>query len=138
MLDRCPGLRGTVVEHNSLPDAEMAPLLKGARAVLLPSFAEGFGFPVIEALALGAPVLCSDIPALRETGGSVPEYLDPLDGLGWRAAILDYAAEPSPRRDAQLARLAGWRPPRWSEHFAEVDRFLAQLGECPPGTSRRP
>jgi hypothetical protein len=89
-------------------------------------------------LALGAPVLCSDIPALRETGGSVPEYLDPLDGLGWRAAILDYADEPSPRRDAQLARLAGWRPPRWSEHFAEVDRFLAQLGECPPGTSRRP
>jgi glycosyltransferase involved in cell wall biosynthesis len=126
MLDRCPGLRGTVIEHNVMPDADMVRLLKGARSVLLPSFAEGFGFPVIEALALGVPVLCSDIPALRETGSSVPEYLDPLDGLGWRAAILDYAAALSPRREAQLARLAGWRPPRWQEHFAMVERFLAE------------
>ena len=134
MLDRCPALRETVVEHNVLPDAEMVGLLKGARAMLLPSFAEGFGFPVIEAFALGVPALCSDIPALRETGGTIAEYLDPLDGPGWRAAILDYAASPSPRREAQLARLAGWRPPDWQEHFAIVDRFLAETstatGHC--------
>jgi glycosyltransferase involved in cell wall biosynthesis len=126
MLDRCPALRGAVIEHNALPDADMVRLVKGARALLLPSFAEGFGFPVIEALALGVPALCSDIPALRETGGSVPEYLDPLDGPGWRAAILDYAAAHSPRREAQLARLAGWRPPDWRDHFATVERFLAE------------
>lgn len=126
MLDRCPGLRGTVIEHNVMPDADMVSLLKGARSVLLPSFAEGFGFPVIEALVLGVPVLCSDIPALRETGGCVPEYLDPLDGPGWRAAILDYATPLSPRRAAQLARLAGWRPPRWQEHFSMVERFLGE------------
>ena len=126
MLDRCPALRGTVIEHNTLSDADMVRLVKGARALLLPSFAEGFGFPVIEALALGVPALCSDIPALRETGGSVPEYLDPLDGAGWRAAILDYAAAPSARREAQLARLAGWRPPDWRDHFAVVERFLAE------------
>ena len=126
MLDRCPALRGIVVEHNVLPDAEMVHIVKGARALLLPSFAEGFGFPVIEAFALGVPVLCSDIPALRETGGAIAEYLDPLDGPGWRAAILDYAAAPSPLREAQLARLAGWRPPAWKEHFATVDRFVAE------------
>jgi glycosyltransferase involved in cell wall biosynthesis len=126
MLDRCTALRGAVIEHNALPDADMVRLVKGARALLLPSFAEGFGFPVIEALALGVPALCSDIPALRETGGSVPEYLDPLDGPGWRAAILDYAAAHSPRREAQLARLAGWRPPDWRDHFATVERFLAE------------
>jgi hypothetical protein len=91
----------------------------------LPSFAEGFGFPVIEAFALGVPALCSDIPALRETGGSVAEYLDPLDGPGWRAAILDYAAPISPRREAQMARLAGWQPPLWRDHFAIVGRFIA-------------
>src|SRR4029079_9804715 len=84
MLDRCPALRGLVIEHNALPDAAMVPLLKGARAMLLPSFAEGFGFPVVEALQLGIPALCSDIAALRETGGAVPEFLDPLDGPGWR------------------------------------------------------
>jgi glycosyltransferase involved in cell wall biosynthesis len=127
MLDRCPVLRRAVIEHNALPDAEMVSLLRGASAVLLPSFAEGFGFPVIEALALGVPVLCSDIPALRETGGSVPEFLDPLDGPGWRSAVLDYARPSSPRRDAQLARLAGWQPPRWQDHFADIERFISDI-----------
>jgi glycosyltransferase involved in cell wall biosynthesis len=127
MLDRCPALRDIVIEHNALPDAAMVSLLRGARALLLPSFAEGFGFPVIEALQLGVPVLCSDIPALRETGGAVPEFLDPLDGPGWRAAILDYAAPGSPRRAAQLARLAAWQPPRWEAYFAAVDRFIADV-----------
>jgi glycosyltransferase involved in cell wall biosynthesis len=127
MLDRCPALRDTVIEYNTMPDAAMVGLLRGARALLLPSFAEGFGFPVIEALQLGVPALCSDIAALRETGGAVPEFLDPLDGAGWHRAILDYAAPDSPRRAAQLARLAAWRPPRWDAYFAAVDRFIAEL-----------
>ncbi len=131
MLDRCPAVRGTVIEHNALPDAEMVRLLKGACALLLPSFAEGFGFPLIEGLELGVPALCSDIPALRETGGAVPEFLDPLDGPGWRSAILDYAAPRSPRREAQLARLADWDPPRWDDHFAIVDRFIAEVAASP-------
>jgi glycosyltransferase involved in cell wall biosynthesis len=126
MLERCPALRGVVIEHNSLPDSDMVRLLRGARALLLPSFAEGFGFPLIEAFGVGVPALCSDIAALRETGGAVPEYLDPLDGPGWRSAILDYAAEPSPRRAAQLARLGQWQPPRWQNHFASVERFIAE------------
>jgi glycosyltransferase involved in cell wall biosynthesis len=127
MLERCPALRGAVIEHNAMPDAEMVPLLKGACALLLPSFAEGFGFPLIEALELGVPALCSDIPALRETGGSVPDFIDPLDGPGWHSAILDYASPGSPRRAAQLDRLSGWDPPRWDHHFAIVDRFIAEV-----------
>jgi len=131
MLDRCPALRGTVIEHNTLPDREMVRLIEGARAVLLPSFAEGFGFPLIEALQLGVPALCSDIAALRETGGHVPEFFDPLDGPGWRMAILDYAAPDSPRRQAQLARLQQWQAPRWDDHFAIVDRFIAEISAPP-------
>ncbi len=127
LLDRCPALRDTVIEHNAVSDAALVPLLRGARALLLPSFAEGFGFPVIEALQLGLPALCSDIAALRETGGAVPEFLDPLDGPGWRAAILDYALPQSPRRAAQLARLAAWLPPRWDAYFAIVDHFIADV-----------
>jgi glycosyltransferase involved in cell wall biosynthesis len=131
MLERCPALRGLVIEHNSLPDAEMAKLVRGARALLLPSFAEGFGFPVVEALALGVPVLCSGLRALRETGGQVPEYLHPLDGCGWRAAILDYAAPQSSRREMQLRRLAAWQPARWEDHFAAVRRLVAQIAASP-------
>ncbi|MBV9824295.1 MAG: glycosyltransferase family 4 protein [Alphaproteobacteria bacterium] len=129
MLERCPGLRETVIEYNQLPDREMVRLLRGAQAMLLPSFAEGFGFPLIEALQFGVPALCSDIPALRETGMGVPEFFDPIDGIGWRSAILDYTAPQSPRRAAQLERLSRWHPPRWEQHFTMVDRLLAEIAE---------
>jgi len=126
IVGRLAGLHPFVEECTGLSDAEVASLLRGARGLLLPSFAEGFGLPVIEALASGVPVLCSELPALRESGGGVPEYLDPLDAKAWRTAILDYAGD-SPRRAAQLARLAEWRAPSWDEHFAIVDRLLAGL-----------
>lgn len=131
MLERCPGLRGLVIEHNTLPDAEMTRLLRGARALLLPSFAEGFGFPLVEALAHGVPALVSTIPALRESGGDVPEYIDPIDGEGWRAAVLDYGRSASPRRQAQLARLQHWRPPSWQDHFAAVEALIADTAGRP-------
>jgi glycosyltransferase involved in cell wall biosynthesis len=127
MLERCPALRGVVLERANVPDIEVADLLAGARALLLPSFAEGFGFPLVEALALGVPVLCSDLAALRETGGAVPEYFDPLDGLGWRTAIEDYSHPDSPRRAAQLQRLTGWTPPRWQDHFTAANALIAEV-----------
>lgn len=118
---------GLVEDRGRLPDAEAAALLRGARALLFPSLAEGFGIPLAEALALGVPVLASDIPAFREVGGAVPEFLDPLDGPGWRQAVLDYAQPDSPSRAAQLARLAFWRAPRWEDHFARVERVLERV-----------
>jgi glycosyltransferase involved in cell wall biosynthesis len=149
MLERCPALRGVVLERSDVPDDEAARLVRGARALLLPSFAEGFGFPMVEALALGVPVLCSNLAALRENGGDVPEYLDPLDGLGWRSAVIDYALPASPRRAAQLRRLSGWRAPSWQDHFAAVEALIAEAqligqyeAESPPapglGARREP
>jgi glycosyltransferase involved in cell wall biosynthesis len=117
---------GTVIEHAEMPDSGVAALLRGARALLLPSFAEGFGLPVVEALAQGVPVLCSDLPALRESGGGVPDYLDPADGAAWQQAVVDHLGD-SPRRRDQLARLARWQPPRWKAHFAVVERLIADL-----------
>ncbi|MCK8785797.1 glycosyltransferase family 4 protein [Roseomonas sp. NAR14] len=124
LLDRCAALRGLVEERGGIPDDLAVRLVAGARALLFPSFAEGYGLPLAEALALGVPALCSDLPALREVGGEVPDYLDPLDGPGWRRAILDYAMPGSPARTAQLARLPGWSAPRWDSHFVGVDALL--------------
>ena len=116
----------TVFEHPDLDDAAVARLLQGARALLFPSFAEGYGLPLGEALAAGVPAIASDLPALREVGEDVPEYLEPRDGAAWLAAVRDYARPGSPSRNAQLARLADWRCPRWQDHFDTVEELLAE------------
>jgi glycosyltransferase involved in cell wall biosynthesis len=116
MLDRCPGFAGLVEQRRDLSDTEVRAALLGARALLFPSFAEGYGLPLAEALALGVPALCSDLPVLREVGGAVPDYLDPLDGIGWLRAVRDYTAPHAPRRAAQLARMAHWPAPSWDGH----------------------
>jgi glycosyltransferase involved in cell wall biosynthesis len=123
LLDRCAALKGHVVELGTVPDTRLAELLRGARALLMPSFAEGFGLPVAEALSHGVPVLCSDLPALREAGQQVPEYLDPLDSPAWGEAVMHYAAATAPRRDAQRARLAGWQCASREDHVASVLTF---------------
>jgi len=119
-------LSALIEEHNMLPDAAVAELLVGARALLYPSFAEGYGLPVAEALALGVPVICSDLPELREVGKSVPEYFDPRSEQAWEDAVLDYAKPASIRRQAQLGRLAGWHAPSWEQHFAVVQPVIEE------------
>jgi len=82
-------------------DGRLAALRAGAVAVLVPSLKEGFGLPVIEAMAAGTPALASDTPALREAGGDAARYLPPGDPAVWAAAIDELAG--SPDRRAELA-----------------------------------
>lgn len=131
LLERCEALRGFVLERPGCDDAELATWLAHAQALLFPSFAEGFGMPLVEALAAGLPVLASDLPAFREVAGDVPDYLDPLDGPAWRQAVLDYTAPHSPRRAAQCARMQGFTAPTWEAHFARVEGFMRELGLAP-------
>lgn len=123
-FDKCESVRGYVSEAGRISDGEVEHLMSGASALLMPSFAEGYGLPVAEALSRGLPVLCSDIPAHREIGRDVPEYFDPIDGLGWRNAILDYAKPESSRRAAQVSRLSRWTCPTWSGHVASGILFI--------------
>lgn len=129
LLERSRRLHGLVEEHNRLDDLGVGSLLSQARAVLAPSFVEGFGLPLAEALASGVPVICSDIPAFREVGGDVPDYLDPLDLFAWRDAIVDYSEPHSARRAAQLRRLTHWQAPTWSDHFGIVERALDEVSQ---------
>lgn len=126
MLERCVALQGHVEELNGCSDRQMHALLRGARALLLPSFAEGYGMPVAEALLAGIPVLCSDLPALREAGGAAPDYLDPLDGPAWHRHIMDYYAGGA-RYAAQLDRVAAWSAPSWPDHIGIVRDAIDDL-----------
>nr|WP_246495423.1 glycosyltransferase family 1 protein [Ameyamaea chiangmaiensis] len=114
LLDRCPALSDHVIECNSLPDQTVRHLLVNSRALLFPSFVEGFGLPLAEALSLNVPAICSDIAVFRQIGGSIPDYRDPLDGIGWRSAIMAYAST-GLGRTAQIGRLANWSPLTWDE-----------------------
>lgn len=106
----------------------LAGLYQRAKAVLVTSEAEGFGLPVIEALACGAPVVASDIPVLREVGaetcaycpvGDVPAWVDTVD------ALLS-GRHPAPPREARLARAARFT---WAAHARTVlDAYLRLLG----------
>jgi glycosyltransferase involved in cell wall biosynthesis len=99
----------------------------GARAVLMPTFAEGYGLPVIEALASGAPVIASDIPVFHEIGDNRLLLIDPTDGPKWREAICDFTAVDSEARRAWLARAGGYVASDWSTHFARIEEFLTTL-----------
>lgn len=118
---------GRVSEVGALADAGLADVLAGARALLFPSFAEGFGIPLVEALAAGVPVIASDLPVFREIGQGVPDLLPLKDIAAWRAAIRDYACPDSAQRAAQIDRIKGFCAPDWQTHFSRVDRFLANL-----------
>lgn len=127
MIERCPALQGVVHEHATLSDQAVAGLVRGARALLFPSFAEGFGLPLLEALAMGVPCLCSDLPVFREIAGALPVYLDPLDGPGWRHAIRE--------RSGHDRGAAAQAPPSFADWPTQVVAGLAALAviECGNG-----
>lgn len=127
MLDRCEALRGHVIELQRCSDRRLADYMRHARALLFPSFVEGYGLPLVEALASGTPVIASDLGVFRELAGDIPLYINPIYGLRWKQAVLDYAHGDSPSRAAQLARIKDYRAPSWHDHFAAVDAWLEDM-----------
>ncbi|WP_322081931.1 glycosyltransferase family 1 protein [Burkholderia sp. BCC1972] len=127
MLERCAAIRGAVIEESDCSDDRLHAWLQHARALVFPSFAEGYGMPLVEALMLGVPVLASDLPVFHEIASDIPDYLDPLDGPGWLARIRAYALPDSADRANQIARIERFRAPTWAEHFERIDGFLESL-----------
>jgi glycosyltransferase involved in cell wall biosynthesis len=96
---------GSVLTPGYLDDEELPRVVAGAAALAFPSWYEGFGLPALEALACGAPVVASDVPALREVLGEQAELVDPGDA-GALASALAKAVEGGAGEAARQARRA--------------------------------
>ena len=113
--------------------ATLAAIYRRSAVLLIPSEREGFGLPVLEALACATAVLASDIPALREVGGSAAEYAPVDDVAAWDGAIRRLVDERDrqperwqARREAAVARAAEFS---WSRYAEEVAALYGQLAE---------
>jgi glycosyltransferase involved in cell wall biosynthesis len=120
-------LAGTVIERGVVTDDELAAWLQHAQALLMPSWIEGYGLPIAEALAAGVPVIASDLDVFREIAGAVPDYAPPHDSARWLELVREYLELQAPRRRAQVLRMGGFTPSTWRDHFAGVDAFLERL-----------
>ncbi|WP_157956246.1 glycosyltransferase family 4 protein [Acuticoccus yangtzensis] len=128
LIDRADALAGNVTVTGPLGDAQVAAHIPNARALLTPSFTEGFGLPIIEAHSMGVPVIASDIAAHREVGGAAGTYLSPLDGPAWAETIRAFAMDDEVR-DQQIALI---EPPRtWDDYFEEMTAALTELAHRP-------
>lgn len=103
--------RGLVRMLSYVPESDLPGLIAGATAMLYPSWTEGFGLPVAEALATGIPVITGTAPALREVGGPFARYAHPADVDAIAAHIRDVVARGSTDDERRVRR-------EWTDQFS--------------------
>jgi glycosyltransferase involved in cell wall biosynthesis len=107
------GIGDALVQPPRQERTGLAALYRHARLVLMTSDAEGFGLPVVEALACAAPVVASDIPPFREVGGEAVTFCPRGDVEAWSATVtrlLEHSEEaPSPEARRMVARRYSWK-----------------------------
>ncbi len=128
------GLRDSLVELPPLTVSELACLYRGASVVLGSSDAEGFGLPVAEALACGAPVACTDVPAFVEVGGSHVELAPRGDADALAVAALRAMRSDDPA--ARARRAAHAASFSWDTQARIVLSALEELVGAPPSRRR--
>lgn len=119
-LDEAALTDGPIIEHDNLPDKQLAQLIAGSAALLFPSHAEGYGLPALEAAQLGVPVICSDIPVFREILGEAATYLPAGDAMRWAETVRSVANRTTdlPVRGEITDLPQGI--PTWNSHFRHV------------------
>jgi alpha-1,3-rhamnosyl/mannosyltransferase len=114
-----PGVADRIVRPGRVSDADRNGLIAMAEALVFPSSYEGFGAPLIEAMALGAPIVCSDATCLPEVAGDAAVVL-PLDHAAWAGALDTVAARRDELVGAGHRRAATFTARRSGEAIAAV------------------
>ena len=127
LADLAAGLGVRLEQLGLVDDAALARLYAGARAVALPSLHEGFGLPLLEALAAGTPAVASSIAAHREVGADAARFVeDPLNPAAWaRELTAAFSGGDAPARSA-----AGLRRAEYYTWDGAADDLLALLEEA--------
>jgi glycosyltransferase involved in cell wall biosynthesis len=90
---------GDLVEFEPyVTESQLQELYRRARVVMVPSLAEGFGIPVLEAMASGTPVICSNTTSLPEVGGEAASYFDPNDLIAMATTLQAVLSDQNRRR----------------------------------------
>ncbi len=120
-----PGVKylGYVAEHH-LPG-----LFAGAAVFAYPSLYEGFGLPMLQALAAGTPVIASNAGSLQEVGGDAVRYVDPASEDEIRVALSELLLSPSVRSDRSKRGLAHARAFSWSKCAGETWGFFERVAQ---------
>ncbi len=117
----------------AVPEHLLPGLYAGAAAFALPSLYEGFGLPVLEAMACGTPVVASDVTALPETAGGAAR-LAPPDQVA--EAVTDLLADSAERQRLREAGLSRAREFTWDRTARGVDAVLSARAASPPTDTR--
>jgi glycosyltransferase involved in cell wall biosynthesis len=120
------GLATFIIHRHNLPRSDVAHLYRNAIATLITSDNEGFGIPLIEALACGSVAVVSDIPAMREVGGNAAVFVPVADVSMWVQSVLRAIHRDSsvPDRPARLAQAAKYS---WSNHARVIMEAYQRL-----------
>lgn len=119
-LDEKPA---NVHEFNDLDDGALWTLLKNSNGLLFPSFAEGFGYPAVEAAHLNVPLICNPLPVFKEVLGDYPIYAAESDRYVWRNKI-EQLAQRRRGRGGEQDVTGGFVAPTWQVHFDKLFTLL--------------
>jgi glycosyltransferase involved in cell wall biosynthesis len=125
-LDQSETIRGSVIEIGQASDKILLALLRNATVSVFPSHCEGWGMPVSESLSVGTPVICSDIPALRENAGEAALFIPPSDEISWEKAV-ERVMTDTAFREALRVKSSKYTAPTWNEHFQQLENCLSTL-----------
>ena len=126
-----PALRRPNVHYlGFVDDDDLAALYQSALCLAFPSKIEGFGIPMLEAMAFGCPVICSDVASLGEVGGEATLYVKPEAGDLWREAIIGLSKNEGLRaslaaKGRKQATLFTWN--------GSAERYLHEMKRLAPG-----